>query len=162
MKLFLLYLFISTGILQNSAFARDPKDFVPDLEKSTDTISATYFEDGIDGLMIKTQDCYRNNTNNLFYCVYLDVGSYRINQLFIEGMRQVGSEQLVDDGRFVESLRYPAQEYFAFDQFILRVWPVLAGAGMDKNTAKDYLPSINMIIGKIVDRKFHELFENAE
>lgn len=134
-QFFVLSLFISTGILQNSAHARTQEEVARDLAKATDTAVATYEEQGMSGLIIKTQDCYKKNTKNLFYCVYLDLASRRIDQVFVEAMH------------------FPPNDFFADEQFGSRVGPVFSGANMDMDTANQYLASVTPVINNLVEKK---------
>ena len=134
-QLFVLSLFLIAGILQNSAHARTPEEVARDLAKATDTAVAIYKTQGMAGLIIKTEDCYEKNTKNLFYCVYLDLASRRIDQVFVEAMR------------------FPPNDFFTDEPFGSRVRPVFIGANMNMKTANQYLASITPVINNLVEKK---------
>lgn len=133
--IFAFLLSLSTIFAQNTASARSNAEVSRDLAKATDAAIAAYKKGGMSGLITKTQDCYEKNTKNLFYCVYLDLASRRIDQVF------------------VESMHFPPNEFFSDAQFGPRVEPVLASANMDMNTANQYLGLVTPAINSLVEKK---------
>lgn len=134
-QFFVLSLFLSVGILQNSAHARTQEEVERDLAKVADTAVAAYKEQGMLGLIIKTEECYERNIKKPLDCVYLDLASRRIDQVF------------------VETMYFPPSEFFADEQFGPRIFPVLVSANMDMNTANQFLASITPVINNLVEKK---------
>lgn len=132
---FVLSLYLSVVILQNSAYARSPAEVARDLAKASDAAVSTYSKEGMSGLIVKTQECYERNTGNLFYCVYLDMASRHVDQIVIEVMR------------------FPPNEFFVDESFLSRVGPVLIGAKMDMNAANQYLATVTPVINNLVEKK---------
>ena len=138
-KLFIvLSFFLNAGLLENTAHARSPAEVTKDLVKAADTAVLAYKETGMSGLIIKTQECYEQNTKNLFYCVYIDLASRRIDQVF------------------VESMNFPPNEFFSDEQFGSRVVPVLASANMNMDVSNKYLMIVTPEINSLVEKKLYQ------
>lgn len=142
--LFLLSLSLGSGFLQNTAYARSQAEVAKDLALATGTAVATYKKEGMSGLIIKTKACYEKNTKNPFYCVYLDLASRHIDQVY------------------VESMHIPSNEFFSDAQFGPRIGPVLANANMDMNTANQYLASVTPVINNLVEKNIGVKTGNAQ
>ncbi|MGL5036669.1 MAG: hypothetical protein ACRC6F_02865 [Aeromonas sp.] len=132
---FVLSLLMSAGMLQTTAGARTGEEIVRDLTKATDLAVTIYREQGMAGLVSKTQECYQSNTQSPFYCVYLDLASRHIDQMFVQAMQ------------------VPPNAFFADKQFGSRLGPVFSGANMSMDTANQYLASTTPVINQLVDKK---------
>ncbi len=84
------------------------------------------------GLIAQTSECYANNRQNRFYCLYLDLASRKIDQIFVDAMG------------------WPATEFFSDAEFGPRIIPVLVEAGMDMDAANAYLRTVTPVINKLV------------
>lgn len=114
---------------------RSREEVARDMAKAVDTAVATYQNEGMSGLANVTQECYEKSIKNLYYCVYLDVASRHIDQIF------------------VESMNFPPHDYFSDAQFGPRILPVLVSADMDMNTANQYLASVTLIVDNMLEEK---------
>jgi hypothetical protein len=133
-----VFLILGVGLTVNSAFARSQEEITRDIVKAADTAVSTYRETGMSGLIGETEECYKHNTKNPFYCVYLDLASRHIDQLF------------------VESMNFPPNEFFSDENLGSRVSPVLSDGGMSFDTANRYLMISGTEINKLVETKLHK------
>jgi len=85
------------------------------------------------GLIKATQDCYKQLDKYKFYCVYLDLASRHIDQIYIKGTN------------------FPPNEFFDDAQFGPRVADVFEKANMDMNQSNEYLAKMTPIINKLVE-----------
>jgi len=126
-------LLISTLFSSAVAHPRTAADVERDLTKAAKTSVAIYRSNGMSGLIVKTEECYKNLDKHQFYCVYLDLASRHIDQDFLAGTN------------------FPPTEFFADEQFGARVGPVFVKTNMDMQQANAYLAEITPIINKLVD-----------
>jgi hypothetical protein len=126
-------LLISTLSSSANAQSRTAADVEKDLRKAAKTSVATYRSNGMSGLIGKTRECYKNLDKYKFYCVYFDLASRRIDQIFVAGMN------------------FPPTEYFDDDEFGARVGPVFIRANMDMKQANKYLEELTPVINKLVE-----------
>jgi len=94
------------------------------------------------GLIIETQECYKNKLTNVFYCLYIDLASRHIDRLF------------------VESMRFPPNDFFSDEEFSTRIGAVFTGLKMDVDTARRYLSSVTPVINQMVENKLFK--QNSE
>ncbi len=132
---FVLYLFLITFISQTSVNARPFEDTISeaDLEKASEFVVNTYREFGITGLEIAIEDCYKENIENHFYCLYLDLGARHIEQVMVVNMA------------------LPPENFFSDEKFGPRIAPVFIGAGMDMDTANHFLYVVTPLINDMTD-----------
>ena len=117
------------------AQARTQGDVQKELEKATTTAVEVYKEAGMSGLIGETQACYKELKPSAYYCVYLDLASRHIDQIFITGTR------------------FPPNAYFEGEQLSSRLGPVFSNAKMDMDTANTYLSTIIPVVNQLVDKK---------
>ncbi|MGL5404311.1 MAG: hypothetical protein ACRC9I_11260 [Acinetobacter sp.] len=132
---FVVSLLLSAGMLHTAAVARTADDIVRDLTKATELAVTTYKDQGMAGLVTQTQGCYQTKTHDPFYCVYLDLASRHIDQMFVQAMHVAPNA------------------FFADEQFGSRLGPVFASAKMSMDTANQYLAQTTPVINKLVDKK---------
>jgi hypothetical protein len=127
-------LFIVSALLFSTfAQARTAADVEKDLKKAARSSVATYKKGGMSGLISATQGCYNKLDKNKFYCVYFDLASRHIDQIFIEGTN------------------FPPNDFFADEQFGPRVAEVFTNANMNMTQCNDYLAKMTPIINKLVE-----------
>jgi len=119
----------------NVAQARTQGDIQKELEKATTTAVEVYKEAGMTGLIGETQACYKKLKPSAYYCVYLDLASRHIDQIFIAGTQ------------------FPPNAYFDGEQLSSRIGPVFSNAKMDMDTANTYLSTIIPVVNQLVDKK---------
>jgi|GEM_PF-3964485 len=119
----------------NVAQARTQSDIQRELEKATTTAVEVYKEAGMTGLIGETQTCYKRLKPSAYYCVYLDLASRHIDQIFIAGTN------------------FPPNAYFNGEQLSSRIGPVFLSAKMDMDTANTYLSTIIPVVNQLVDKK---------
>ncbi len=117
----------------NSLKVRTLEENASDLNMAANDVVLAYRELGMAGLEIKIENCYKENTEKLFYCVYQDVASRSIAQIMAISM----------------SLR--PDHFFSDENFGSRIGPVLGVAGMDMHSANYCLSIITPVIYKMID-----------
>lgn len=129
---FILLFFIT---FEASAQARTSANVEKSLVKAADESVATYKKSGMSGLIVNTQNCYERAKINPLYCVYLDLASRHIDQIFVEAMH------------------FPPNEFYADEQFGSRIITVLAKENMSMDVANQYLATVTPLINKFVEKK---------
>lgn len=125
---------LSLSTSDATAQTRSAANVEKDLIKAADTAVATYKKTGMAGLAANVQDCYEKQKNK-FYCLYLDLASRRIDQIFVEAMH------------------FPPNEFFADEKFGGRIGPVLAKSNMDMDTANQYLATTTPVVNGLVEKR---------
>ncbi|MDD4913353.1 MAG: hypothetical protein PHP57_13760 [Sideroxydans sp.] len=124
-------------LLSTSGFAesRSQATVEKELAKAVQVSVGAYSSGGMVALVQKVEGCYQKPKGSQFYCLYLDLASRHIDQMFAAAMN------------------FPPTAYFADDVFMPRIIPVLVGAKMDYAQANGYLAMVSPIINKLVDQQ---------
>jgi len=113
------------------------------LIKAAKTAVAAYKEDGMLGLIAKTQECYSDNGNK-FYCVYLDFASKHIDLIMVNEAARQG-------------VSLPKTKFFDDELFWPRIAAVFEGANMSREAGDAYLhsliPAINKLVNEVIFRE---------
>lgn len=136
-KMVAILLFVAFSI-PGQAYARTEAEVKKDLLKAAKTAVTIYKQNGMAGLIEKTQSCYNNKKTNGFYCVYFDLASRHIDQLMIDDAAQQG-------------MTFPKNEFFDDELFGGRISGVFKKANMDIDTSNEYLQSVTPVINKMVE-----------
>jgi len=114
--------------------------FVPhpqELQEASRIAVDIYQSTGMAGLTAEVGNCYKTDGQNKLNCIYLDLASRRIDQLF------------------VESTGLPANEFFMDENFGSRIAPVLKNENMSMEQANYLLREITPSINKYVEQRFN-------
>jgi len=118
--------------------AQMPANLDKDIVKAVNASFATYRNTGMAGLGIEVDECYQKLKSNQFYCVYFDLASRRIDQLFVTGTN------------------LPPNEFFADKQFGARIGPVFGKANMTMEQANANLFLLTSIVNDMVNKYIME------
>lgn len=141
MKELLLIGMVLVSALATDGFAksRAPHDVARELVKAADVVAATYRRSGMTGLIVETQTCYEKAKESPFYCIYLDLASGFIDQVFVAAMH------------------YPPTEFFADAPSEMRIGATLRRARIGGKEADEYLkmlvPAIDQLVAEKLLRK---------
>jgi hypothetical protein len=138
MKHVSILLLLVVLLISVHAQARTEAEIQKDLIKAAKTAVKVYRNNGILGLIAKTQDCYDNAGKYEFYCVYLDLASRRIDKI----IRATAA---------IEGINFPKTEFFDDELFGSRVAPVFIKANMDMERSNEYLRLLTPVINKLVE-----------
>lgn len=127
-----------TLFISGHAYARTEAEVQQDLIKAATTAVTVFKEDGMSGLIEKTQTCYDNANENGFYCFYFDLAARHIDQIAVAGAVQQG-------------MKFPKTPFFDDDLFGSRAALLFQKANMDMKTSNDYLNSVTPVINKLVE-----------
>lgn len=113
------------------------------LIKAARTAVAAYREDGMLGLIAKTQECYNNNENK-FHCVYLDFASKHIDLIMVNEAARQG-------------VSLPKTSFFDDELFWPRIVAVFQKANMRQEAGDAYLnsliPAINKLVNEVISHE---------
>ena len=113
--------------------ARSGEEITTDLLKAANTSVATYKSDGMSSLISKSKDCYKNLSKYKFYCIYIDLAAYHIDELVRAGHP------------------FPPMEYFSSEQFLSRSGEIFISANLTMEKTNGYLRDMTPIVNKMVD-----------
>jgi hypothetical protein len=129
---FICLLIISTLSTNAIGQTRSVVELEKDLRKAAKACVEIKKQNGMVGLINKTEEYYKNQDRNKFYCVYFDIASRRIDQIGV-------------------SMNFPSEEFFSDDQFGERVGMVFIKANMNMSQANQFLSAITPVINRLVD-----------
>jgi hypothetical protein len=94
----------------------------------------TYTENGMSGLIGKSQECFKLLAKRGLECVAIDLASRHIDNLAVSQMK------------------FPATDYFTNGPFGARVGPAFRQAGMDMQMANQLLQVLTPMVNQAVER----------
>ncbi len=141
MKMIQLLMAVSLSLISttfNVAHAQSQNEIRMEMDKAASIAVNAYKEGGISGLVIESQECYKKHKSPAYYCLYLDVASRHIDDIFSA------------------ALNIQPTPYFSGDQWSSRIVTVLMDAEMDDKTAKKYLETIIHSLKNMVEKKLEK------